>query len=829
MEGNMNRNIILVLIGMLSIFIVLSGCDVVETQQSYEVIFEDYDGTILKTDDVTHGQRATAPTEPLREGYTFIGWDQDFTEVTEPLTIKAWYEINVYRVDIHDLDGLLVDSLVVTHGTILLNLADYEDDTSVVYQWFVEGQSKPISEPFIVESDLSILADWHSKGLDFDSYLGGYEVGLGSAAEENIKIPAYYNSRPVLKIADYGFEGSAISEVDIPYTVERIGVKAFQNATNLNQVYFADNSRLVSIEWDAFAKIESLKTIRLPEGLKSLGQGVFYLSGLEVIILPSTLNHIGPYALTHSWALSEIVVSNDNPYFSSKDGVLYTKDFKELLVYPSNRETWSYSVHPSTQSIAGHAFDHARVRILYLPDSLRLIENFNFVGGHIESIVFKEGVSEHLSFETETFLGARNNLTMYVDEASLTRILAQGNLETYGFNLQFKSIGIQDLEDKTHKVTINDLGLIEALSDNGFNISINGEFLPIDAIFVKELHAAEYRIHSIEGLEYFSNLEFIDLRGNFLTSLKPLTKIESLKVIKVANNRLNDSYLYDSNTNSYVDELIKNGVQVHNYLYQQVSPTTKNEKNTNITWKTLIVIVKDVEIVKDERLIKSSWVEGEINEAIKNVDIFYHAINHLVPDHVYVDVDIYVTNQLHQGDINVINMDSGPTYWLWPEHINEIKHKLDEYYSIIVLHQIENNDGYAGLGFYNSGLRIGSASVRYEIFRDIENMLFETDKMEYYDKVNSNFMSYGTLVLIHEFIHGLEFYGIYGLNLQIWDLHDSAYHYDEMIDTDYGNFNFDRSLTRDYLWYLGYLRGDINPANPNQTGVVDDIWENPPR
>ena len=497
----MNRNIILVLVGILSIFFILSACDLMESQQSYEVIFEDYDGTILKTDNVaysqgatapidplregytfigwdhdftevietltiralyeinvyevifenydgtilktdnvTHGQGATAPIDPLREGYTFIGWDHDFTEVVETLTIRALYEIKIYRVDIHDLDDSLVDSLVVTHGTILLNLSDYEDDTSVVYQWFIEGQSKPISEPFTVDSNLTILADWYSKGLDFNSYLGGYEVSLGNAAEDNIKIPAYYNSRPVLKIADYGFEGSAIFEVYIPYTVESVGVRAFQNATSLNQVHFADKSRLTSIEWDAFAQIESLKTIRIPEGLKSLGQGVFYLSGLEVIILPSTLNHIGPYALTHTWELREIIVSEDNPYFSSQDGVLYTKDFKELLVYPSNQETWSYTVHPSTHSIAGHAFDQARVSILYLPDSLSLIENYNFAGGHIQGIVFIDGVSENLTFETDTFFGARNNLTMYVDEDSLTRILTQGDLETYGFNLQFKSL-----------------------------------------------------------------------------------------------------------------------------------------------------------------------------------------------------------------------------------------------------------------------------------------------------------------------------------------------------------------------------------------------------
>ncbi|MBP2025105.1 InlB B-repeat-containing protein, partial [Peptoniphilus stercorisuis] len=57
----------------------------------YTVTFVDYNDTELKTERVEHGSAATAPTDPVREGYTFTGWNVVFTNVTEDLTVTATY------------------------------------------------------------------------------------------------------------------------------------------------------------------------------------------------------------------------------------------------------------------------------------------------------------------------------------------------------------------------------------------------------------------------------------------------------------------------------------------------------------------------------------------------------------------------------------------------------------------------------------------------------------------------------------------------------------------------------------------------------------------
>jgi uncharacterized repeat protein (TIGR02543 family) len=64
---------------------------VVPPTLTYTVIFFDFDSTVIATQIVAEGTAATAPADPVREGYTFAGWDKAFSNVTANLTIMATY------------------------------------------------------------------------------------------------------------------------------------------------------------------------------------------------------------------------------------------------------------------------------------------------------------------------------------------------------------------------------------------------------------------------------------------------------------------------------------------------------------------------------------------------------------------------------------------------------------------------------------------------------------------------------------------------------------------------------------------------------------------
>jgi uncharacterized repeat protein (TIGR02543 family) len=83
---------------------------------SYEVTFKDYDDAVLKTDMVDHGSEASPPIDPIREGYTFIGWDHAYETITNDLVIRALYEINSYEVTFKDYDDAVFKTDMVDHG-----------------------------------------------------------------------------------------------------------------------------------------------------------------------------------------------------------------------------------------------------------------------------------------------------------------------------------------------------------------------------------------------------------------------------------------------------------------------------------------------------------------------------------------------------------------------------------------------------------------------------------------------------------------------------------------------------------------------------------------
>ncbi len=58
----------------------------------HTVTFKDWDGTVLKTEEVVEGYPAHAPANPVRPGYRFLGWDVDFSSVTSDLIVTALYE-----------------------------------------------------------------------------------------------------------------------------------------------------------------------------------------------------------------------------------------------------------------------------------------------------------------------------------------------------------------------------------------------------------------------------------------------------------------------------------------------------------------------------------------------------------------------------------------------------------------------------------------------------------------------------------------------------------------------------------------------------------------
>lgn len=101
-----------------TIFNTLNTIVLEEAQTAYTVTFKDWDGAVLKTQQVQEGYAATAPTDPTREGYTFTGWDVPFSNITADTIVTALYQelSSSYTVTFRDYDGTLLLTQTVEYG-----------------------------------------------------------------------------------------------------------------------------------------------------------------------------------------------------------------------------------------------------------------------------------------------------------------------------------------------------------------------------------------------------------------------------------------------------------------------------------------------------------------------------------------------------------------------------------------------------------------------------------------------------------------------------------------------------------------------------------------
>ena len=116
------------------------------------VRFLDWNGNMLSEQIVETNQSAIAPSVPLREGYTFIGWDKDFSNITEDLVVTAQYKINRFYVQFLDWDNTILKADSVDWNTAAIAPANPSREGYDFLGWDKEFGS--------VTSDLVINAQY---------------------------------------------------------------------------------------------------------------------------------------------------------------------------------------------------------------------------------------------------------------------------------------------------------------------------------------------------------------------------------------------------------------------------------------------------------------------------------------------------------------------------------------------------------------------------------------------------------------------------------------------------------------------------------------------
>ena len=203
--------------------------------------------------------------------------------------------------------------------------------------------------------------------------------------QNNEKIKKVIVKKGITSICDYAFSGCTnLKKLSLPEGLLKIGVKSFAN-TNIKTLVIPSSVR--TIGQCAFCGCKRLKWITMPGDFDFVYEenepdewefrivSDYSYSGFA----PKKITFTTPLKIKNVSALSAkyLVVSKDDPLYSSINGVIYSKDGKALVRIPSERT--SYRVPDGVEKIYVSSFHYSwylsdevdqfcvRLKKLYLP------------------------------------------------------------------------------------------------------------------------------------------------------------------------------------------------------------------------------------------------------------------------------------------------------------------------------------------------------------------------------------------------------------------------------------------------------------------------------
>lgn len=77
---------------------------------------------------------------------------------------------------------------------------------------------------------------------------------------------------------------------------------------------------------------------------------LFNAESVEVIKIGKNVKEIGTWSMTNNYHLKEFIVDEENPYFCSVDGVLFSKDMKTIIFFPPGKGINSYDGYGNAEN-----------------------------------------------------------------------------------------------------------------------------------------------------------------------------------------------------------------------------------------------------------------------------------------------------------------------------------------------------------------------------------------------------------------------------------------------------------------------------------------------
>ena len=385
----------------------------------------------------------------------------------------------------------------------------------------------------------------------------------------------------------YEFDSATLS---IPSSVKAIGSRAFFGA-NLSEISFSEG--LESIGTSAFSVCGGLTSVTIPASVTKIGGGVFTRchSLTEINVASGNQNYTslngvlfnkeitdmqvyprgktdatytipsGVYAVDHVDLSSNKYLTSiysNSFYFSSVDGILYSKDKTTLVSCPCGKKVTSFTIPSTVKTVGQYAFYHnLYLENVTIPSSVTTIENGAFSECSLMSLNIPDSVTTigadafSANFEL-TSVKLPKNLTEIsyglfsgceaLENITIPNKVTSISSEAFSDCTMLKSITIPDLvttiDDYAFAecVSLSDVKLPSSLTEINYGLFVNCESLESIALPGKLTYIGEDAFMGCSSLKDINIPETVTAIGEqafsgceSLTQIKLPEKLEAIE------------------------------------------------------------------------------------------------------------------------------------------------------------------------------------------------------------------------------------------------------------------------------------------------------------
>lgn len=275
--------------------------------------------------------------------------------------------------------------------------------------------------------------------------------------------------------------------------------------------------------------------LKISEGIVDLEKDIFSYSKdknldvIEVIELPSTLQDVEQIIESDLYNLKCIVVNPDNTKFQSINGVLYSKDGKELIKFPPAR-TGKFVVPSQVEKICSSAFLLSEIEEVVLPPNLKYIDKEAFC--KCDKLSFIEIPDTVETIEDRAFYMCElENIIILPKQLSKLGVMA------FSSQVESKSNSIYQTDENGNLFNRDRNSLILITNENPM-ISLKGDYE------IESFAGRNQKVINLDGNFYireqaFENCEYLEIKG--FPYIERNAFSENLRTLKINNQIVNFS------------------------------------------------------------------------------------------------------------------------------------------------------------------------------------------------------------------------------------------------------------------------------------------------